>query len=376
MPAPFEENARPEPTIPSAPLPTVADVADLAGVSRQTVSNVLNAPHRVRPATRHRVESAIAALGYQPNQAARALRGSASRLIGYRVEPVDTESLGTIHDRFLHALAAAGREVNYHLLTFAAEDVEDEVAACSALFRTGTVDGFVLYGLQNEDRRPHHLMALGAPFAAFGRGHESPADYFWIDVDNAAGTAAAVEHLVERGHRRIAFLGTPPGTPTSDLRAAGWRDTLDKYGLLAACHTMDLRAEDSVANGWRLCTTLLERKRPPTAFVTATDTLAVGAWQAGRDSRLSRSHELAVVGYDDTPTMHALGISSVRQPIEAVGRAVLRALIALLPANQAGPGRSADAIVGEDLPGQLSLHQLLRPSLVVRASTAAPAPSD
>ena len=175
---------------------------------------------------------------------------------------------------------------------------------------------------------------------------------------------------------REVLLGTPPGTPTSDLRAAGWRDTLDKYGLLAACHTMDLRAEDSVANGWRLCTTLLERKRPPTAFVTATDTLAVGAWQAGRDSRLSRSHELAVVGYDDTPTMHALGISSVRQPIEAVGRAVLRALIALLPANQAGPGRSADAIVGEDLPGQLSLHQLLRPSLVVRASTAAPAPSD
>jgi LacI family transcriptional regulator len=342
-------------------VPTVADVADTAGVSRQTVSNVLNAPHRVRPETRARVEDAIAMLGYRPNRAARALRVAASQLIGYRVEPVRAESLASIHDRFLHALTEAGREADHHLLLFAADDAEDEIEACTRLFRTGGVDGFVLYGIDRGDPRPAALLRLGAPFAAFGRT-ERDADHPWVDVDNAAGTAAAVDHLVARGHRRIAFLGWPEGSAVGDRRAEGWRSTLDKHGLLADSHALDVRGEDSVAAGAAVTAYLLDRDPPPTAVVAASDTLAVGALQAARARGLTVGRELAVVGFDDTTAARVLDLSSVRQPIEAVGRAVIRTLLDHLP-GAPPPGEAAD---------HEPTGRLIAPALVVRASSAVP----
>ena len=345
--------------------PTVADVAKKAGVSRQTVSNVLNAPHRVRAETRRRVERAIIALGYQPNRVAQALRRSASRLIGYRIEPVHRESLANIHDRFMHALAEASREIDYHLLTFTADDPDDEVATCARLLRSGTVDGFVLYGLEHDDPRPAQLLELGAPFVAFGRSDDH-SGYAWVDVDNVAGTVAAVDHLVERGHRRIGFLGWPSGTPAGDHRAEGWRSALAKHGLLGECQALDVRAVDSIANGARLCASLLDRDDPPTAVVAASDTLAAGAWQAITARGLAVGRDVAVVGFDDTPTARALDLSSVRQPIDEVGRAVLRALVDQLPGTPASPEPKPPENGTTTTPAQL----LLTPTLVVRASSA------
>jgi len=387
--------------------PTVGDVAEHAGVSRQTVSNVLNAPHRVRPETRAKVEAAIAALGYQPNRAARALRVSASRLIGYRYEPVHEESLASIHDRFLHALTEAGREADHHVLLFTADDAEDEIAACTRLFRTGGVDGFVLYGIDRGDRRPAALLRLGAPFAAFGRT-DYDADHPWVDVDNAAGTAAAIDHLVARGHRRIGFLGWPEGSAVGDRRSDGWRSTLDKHGLLADSHALDVRGEDSVTGGAALAAYLLDRADPPTAVVAASDTLAAGALAAARTRGLVPGRDLAVVGFDDTPAARVLELSSVRQPIEAVGRAVIRVLLDRLPAGGLASGLAGGLASGlarppaggpaaeaasagvdrVDLDGadpdradpdradpdgaDFERGRLLAPALIVRASSAAP----
>jgi LacI family transcriptional regulator len=348
----------------SAAQPTVADVADAAGVSRQTVSNVLNAPQRVRPETRQRVEDAIAQLGYQPNRVARALRAQASKLIGYRIESVHPQSLANIHDRLLHALADAGREADHHLFLFTSDDHDDEIASSVRLHRSGAVDGFILYGIQHGDGRTTALRQLGVPFVAFGRtGYDD--DHIWVDVDNAAGTTAAVEHLVERGHRRIAFIGFPEGTPVTDRRAEGWRTGLDKHGLLSGCLSLDVRGDDNVANGARFGGLLLDGPGPPTAIVTVTDTLAVGAMQALRTRGLVPGQDVAIVGFDDTPTAAALDLSSIRQPIEAVGRALIRALLGQLslPTPQRGT-----ALV--------DASRLLMPSLVVRASSAAPAATD
>ena len=333
---------------PGPKTPTVADVARLAGVSRQTISNVLNAPERVRPETRERVERAIAELGYRPNRVAQSLRAQASRMIGVRIEPELPQYLGTIHDRFLHALAQAGREQDHHLLLYTADDPETEIATCVSMHRTGAVDGIVIYGIFRDDERPPALIRAGIPFAAFGRtgvDHQHP----WVDVDNVAGTRAVVDHLVARGHRRIAYIGWPEGAATGDRRAEGWRTGLDKHGLLAECHDLDLRGDDSIANGAQLATVLLDRKRKPTAIVAATDTLAVGVLRTLR----ARGTNCAVVGFDDSPTARVLDLSSVRQPIEAVGHAVVRALL-----------------TKDDEP----TGQLFPPTLIVRASSAGPAP--
>ncbi len=334
------------------PTVTVNDVARAAGVSRQTVSNVFIAPDRVRPETRERVEQAITELGYRPNRVAQSLRSQASRMIGYRVEPMQPQYLASIHDRLLHALAEAGREQDHHLLLFTADSPQDEIDNSLWLYRTGAIDGLVLYGIDTDDPRPPALLRHGLPFAAFGR---TGADLHhpWVDVDNVAGTAAVVEHLVARGHRRIAFIGWPEGGAVGDRRAEGWRLGLDKHGLLAESYDLDLRGEDSLENGARLTTVLLDRAAPPTAVVTVTDTLAAGAIRALAGRGLTPGLEVAVVGFDDTPTAAVLDLSSVRQPIEAVGHAVIDALMSVLG--------------GEDIEPS---GRLLAPTLVVRASSA------
>lgn len=335
-----------------ATAPTQTDVARVAGVSGQTVSNVLRAPERVRPATRARVEQAIAELGYRPNRLAQALRESASRMIGYRIEPLAPGALASIHDRFLHALAEAGGAADHHLVLFAAKDDISEAEAATRMHRAGAADSFVLYDITAEDPRPGALLAAGVPFVAFGRTAEGTEGYPWVDVDNVAGIGSAVDHLVHRGHSRIAFIGWPAGQNVGDRRADGFRQAIERHGLTSG-PGLETRCEDSVPVAAQAAFHLLEQPDPPTAFVTATDTLAVGVVSAVHRWGLEVGRDVAIVGFDDTPTAAALDLSSIRQPIELVGRRVMAALLDpdALPADQ----------------------RLLDPQLVIRGSSASPA---
>jgi DNA-binding LacI/PurR family transcriptional regulator len=335
----------------SASPTTANDVARAAGVSRQTVANVIHAPHKVRPSTRQRVERLIADLGYQPNRAAQALRSNASRTIGYRIEPLVPGALASIHDRFLHALADAGQQAGRHFVVYTAQDSAAECVTAERLHRSGTADAFVLYDIAADDPRPAALLDAGVPFAAFGRTDTGVGGYLWIDVDNHAGTSAAVDHLVKRGHRRIAFVGWPAGATIGDRRFGGWRAAVERHGLLGECAGLDVRSEDSAAAAAERVFGLLDRPDAPTAFVTATDTLAVGVLRACQRWGLEVGRDVAIVGFDDTPTAGALDLSSVRQPIEAAGRRIMAALL-----------------------GLEALCELLEPQLIIRASSAAPAP--
>ncbi|GGZ65579.1 LacI family DNA-binding transcriptional regulator [Streptomyces bluensis] len=349
-------NAQPSP----AQSVTISDVAEAAGVSRQTVSNVLNAPSRVRAETRERVSRAIADLGYHPNHMARSLRASSPRMIGCRIVPMHAETVAAIQDRFLHALAEAGQECGHHLLLFAATDVAAETEQCTALWRAGVVSGVVLYDITPDDPRPGRLTAAGVPFTAFGRTAVGTESYSWADVDNSAGTASAVDHLVAAGHRRIGFLGWPEGSSAGDARAHGWLTAVDRHGLLAASHRLDVRGDDTTTTGSRLMRELLDRPSPPTAVVAATDTFAVGALHAVRDQGLRPGRDVAVVGFDDSPAAAAMGLSSVRQPIKEVGRLVMAEVLRLT-------GRPVGA---DGEPPPEPLRRLLAPELVVRASSA------
>ncbi len=336
--------------------PTVHDVAVAAGVSRQTVSNVLNAPGRVNPVTRDRVRAAIETLGYQPNRAAQALRANASRLVGYRIRPNRPDALAAILDRFLHAFSEAARQVDHHLLLFAADD-PDEVATCRRLFHSGAVDGFVLLDIGYQDPRPAAIAALGAPFASFGRTDD---DFHWVDVDNTSGTAQATEHLIASGHRRIGYIGVPSGDRIGDDRAAGWYRTMNRHGLAVA--GLDERAADDIDTGARAAEALLAAPEAPTAVVASTDVFAVGVLRAAQYRGLAVGRDLAVTGFDDTPTAAVLGLTSVRQPVEAVARAMTSVLVPRLRSAPAGTGATAD-----ERPG----GQLLLPELVIRSSSAA-----
>lgn len=303
--------------------PTVEDVARRAGVSRQTVSNVLNSPAIVRTATRERVESAIAELGYSPSMAARRLRTNRSETIGVHLDPYAGGISGVVLDRFIHALTEQATPRGLRILVYAAADAEEELARVRALQEGGEIDRVVLTGTYQGDPRTVWLREAGLPFVAFGRpwaiGEAGGAEHSWVDVDGAAGVRAATHHARTRGDR-VAFLGWPRGSGTGDDRERGWREAMGE----GATAPLRLTSVDSVAAARAETERALEGGELD-AVVCASDTLAVGA-------HLAASHagrpDFTVVGFDNTPVAEALGLSSVEQRPELVAEAVLDLLIA------------------------------------------------
>lgn len=335
---------------------TLESVARHARVSRQTISNALNAPHRLAPETLARALAAINELGYRPNQAARSLRTSSSHLIGCRIEPARDGINGVVLDRFLHALCEAADHHGYNVLLFAASDDDGEIDGYDDLLRRRAVDAFVLTATHQGDRRTSWLADRGLPFVTFGRpwGEERPR-HPWVDVDGATGTAAAVDHLARQGHQRVAFLGWPTGSGVGDDRHAGWLRAVRSNGL--PVRGLAVRGEDAVAVGHELATRLLGAGHPPTGLVCASDSLALGALRAVTDRGLTPGVDVGVVGFDDTPVAMAVppGLTSVRQPVEEVAAALVRRLAHILADGTAPP------------PG--SVGELIAPSLVVRPSS-------
>lgn len=339
--------------------PTIETVAQRAGVSRQTVSNAANAPHRLRPETLQRVLGTIDELGYRPSQAARSLRTRSTRVIGCRLLPANQSGTAGVLDRFLHALCDAARSNGYDVLTFSVASDDEEIEVFHDLLRRHAVDGFVLTNTNYGDIRPTWLIDEGGSFVAFGRpwGQERAA-HSWVDVDGASGTSEAVHYLAELGHRRISFLGFPEGSGVGDDRFAGWHGAVSSLGLYY--EGLVRRAENGVSSGKALASSLLNLPDPPTAMVCASDALAIGALREVVDRGLAPGRDISVTGFDDSPVALLLRpqLSSVHQPLEGVAQKLVEILLAEISGQQRRPSRA-----------------LLAPRLVTRESTVERAPS-
>jgi DNA-binding LacI/PurR family transcriptional regulator len=336
---------------------TIDTVAEHAHVSRQTVSNVINNPELVREETRQRVRAAIDALGYRANQAARQMRTGRSRLIAVRIEPTRDGINGSVLDRFLHGLTEAAGSAGYRVLLYTATGRDEEIATYGDLLGTYELDAFVLTGTDHGDARTAWLAGKSVPFVTFGRPWDSPERHLWVDVDGAAGAAAATAHLVGRGHRRIAFIGWPAGSGVGDDRRAGWAGAMRTAGLDPA-PTLARQTPDGIADGRAAAEDLLRDPHPPTALVCASDSLALGALQAVRALAATGEQQsrwpssVAVTGFDDTPVAQAVGLTSVSQPL---AQAAARCMDLLVSALDGTP---------DDTRGQV----LLQPTLVLRES--------
>ncbi len=334
--------------------PTVTDVAGAAGVSRQTVSNVLNAPELVRPETRERVQAAIADLGYRPHASARRLRTQKSSTIGIRLDPMTTDGIsGSILDRFLHALTEQADRKGLRVLLFTAADPDDEIAQFRRLSDGADVDAFVLTSTFHGDPRTEWLIAHGQSFVTFGRpwgiDDMNDPEHLWVDVDGSSGLRDATTHLLSAGARRIAYLGWPSGSGTGDDRRRGWLEAMRGSGIAEAeLAGLEAVSEDVVASGAEAMRRLEAATPGIEAVVCASDSLALGALIATRG-------RIPVVGYDNTPVAASLGFSSVEQPLDEVAAGVLE----LLTGAHGGKVR-ADAQAHD--PG----HRLVAPRLVVR----------
>ncbi|MCW2847996.1 MAG: LacI family transcriptional regulator [Marmoricola sp.] len=331
--------------------PTLATVADEAGVSRQTVSNALNNPDLLRPETLERVQSVIERLGYSPNRAARQLRTRSSHLIGLRFEPAQEGTSNALMDRFLHSLVETASRTGHHVLLFSG-DPDNPLDGYDDLLRSTAVDAFVVTDTYAGTPQSVFLEERGAPFVAFGRPWDEPdADHAWIDVDGAHGARIATEHLLAEGHRRIAWLGWERSSRIGQDRRSGWQSAMHAAG--EDVRGLGVRLTDNV-DAARMRAHELLQDPSVTGFVCASDTLGIGVLHACADRGLRPGTDIGVVGFDDSLAAQVTwpGLTSVRQPLEQVAVELVRILHLVLAHKQI------------DTKGQM-----LQPALVVRRSS-------
>jgi DNA-binding LacI/PurR family transcriptional regulator len=314
----------------------------------QTVSNAINAPHLLRPKTLARVLASIEELQYVPNQAARSLRTKFSGAIGYRVFPPDRRGSGGVMDRFLYALSDTARSAGDGLMCHTASSDEDEITIFDRLWQQRSVDGIVIANTHYDDPRPDWLLQHRVPFVAFGRPWGRDLErHSWVDVDGAAGTRDATLHLIEQGHRRVAFLGPPK----PEDRRSGWRRAMRAMRL--PTRGLNAMAQDSIASGASAAHALLDAGDPATGFVCETDAIAIGVLRTLDDHGLRAGADVGVVGFDDSIGAQLVrpGLSSVNQPLDVAAAHIVRILLSHL----------ADRSTPE--------HVVLRPELIVRGSS-------
>ncbi len=330
---------------------TIEDVAHQARVSRQTVSNVINAPHRVKPETNLRVKAVIDTLGYRVNRSARNLRTQQSRVIGYCLPPINAAG-NSVLDAFLHALVEAAKDRGYHLLLVTAQDKTSEMNSYWELAAQSAVDGIVFAQTDYDDPRPPALLDAKVPFVSFGRTW-GKVEHSWVDVDGAAGTRMATEHLLQLGHRSFAFIGHSTRSVGNVERERGVIDSLVAAGIDPEenLSLIDVDGDTSVADQLAL---VLDGTHAPSAIVTVNDVHAVTALAELERRGLTPGHDVGVVGFDDSPVASVAGggLTSVRQPLGRVATELIGALASQF-----------------DRPAGQPRGVLLSPELIVRRTT-------
>lgn len=333
---------------------TIRAVAAHAGVSRQTVSNALNSPERLTPATLKAVRAAIEELGYRPHEAGRSLTSRRSRVIAVSLGRTRHDPSASSYPLIVELVRSAARHGHRVVLLEGGRTVDDELDAYADVWSRGAADAVVFADTCVGDVRPSWLSERGIPFAVMGAPWGDPdADHHWIEIDGAAGMRSIVEHLASLGHERIAYLTWEPDGAGGDERKSGWWDA-----MASRSYATDLVAHesgDSIDGGHEAAARLLGRG--PTAIVCASDRLAVGASRAVEDAGLRVGADIAVTGYDDSPLSrsHRPPLTSVLQPVDQVADFLVDTVLSLTGATDGGSPESSRRIA---------------PKLVVRESSA------
>jgi len=311
---------------------SIRDVASRAGVAVGTVSRVINHAPGVAAETRCRVEEAIDQLDYRPNRQARALSTGRTQTIGALVPFFTHPSAVTRLRGVVEALDSS----QYDLVLF---NVGTATQRARHFGRTGVsdrVDGLLLVSLAPTDDEVAHFQAAGVACVLVDCEHASLPRVLTDDVE---GGRLATQHLIDEGHRRIAFIGDGPDPAgrfvASPRRQAGWARALAAAGLPAPPE-LQREARHSEAEGRGAAAALLDLPEPPSAIFAASDTQALGVLDAAAERGLQVPGDLAVMGFDDLEVAAHVGLSTVRQPLHESGDVGARLLLAALDGALAG----------------------------------------
>lgn len=332
---------------------TSQDVAARAGVSRTTVSFVLNdvKEANISEETRQRVLTAAEELEYVPDAAAQALASGRTQTIGMIFRTYSHSTADLAHMQILQGLMEVANQVGVRLLVDIVNE-RDTADIYVNLSRNKRIDGLILSDPRADDQALYDLLNDGFPVVLLGRlpGIKISS----IEFDNRAGARAAVDHLLSQGHSRIGFIGYAPLPFTGVAeRLNGYRDALAAAGI-AFDETLVRYGDRKPDTGLASTTSLLELPELPTAIFVSSDVLAFAALATIREHGLRIPEDIAVVGFDDHPLAQFAcpPLTTVRLPFDEMGRQAGKMLLGLFKHNNEA-GREVE----------------LKTELIVRASS-------
>lgn len=346
------------------------DIAIATGVSRSTVSRILNnAPLSVpiSKETRERVLAAARELDYRPNPLARALRGAPTMLLGAIVRDItDPFFAGAVE-----AVSSAARARGYNIVLGLAHARATEAFELATVLEARQCDGIILLGdMGDQPRLLADLRDSHVPVVAMWQG--TSLDLIpGVQVDNRAGTRIAVDHLSGLGHRRIAFIG---GRMLGDIRErqAAYTDAVSEMlGEIPAGYVQ--RVPNTPEGGEAALDALLHLSSRPSAIVASTDVLAIGVLRGALLRGVKVPDELSVVGFDDIPMARATvpGLTTIRMPTAAMAADAVQLAIDSKDGKGGELGATPEATAALRSLGRRAVR-VFPPDLVVRQSTAAP----
>jgi DNA-binding LacI/PurR family transcriptional regulator len=344
--------------VPAPRPPTLEHVARVAGVSRATVSRVVNGVRNVDPDIREVVEQAIAATGYVPNRAARSLVTRRTGSVALVVSEPERHAGGDSFPGQVFSDPFFGRVVSgilgvlgprsVHPVLMLVDTPETRAGLVTHL-RQDHVDGVLLISIDPDDTLPRLLTEAAVPTVLFTRPTR-PAQVSYVDVAHTEGARLAADHLVARGCRRIATISGPLDTPAGQDRLTGFRDAMAKHGRP---HAVSVEGNFTQHGGEVAMADLLVRVPDVDGVFVANDLMAQGALAVLRDSGRRVPEDVAVIGFDDSSAALSCRppLTTVRQPVEDMAAEMARLVLAHV-----------------EEPGQRVTSVIFEPTLVVRES--------
>jgi LacI family transcriptional regulator len=338
-------------------IPTINDVAELAGVSKRTVSRVINKSDKVNEQTRKRVEKIIEELNYTPNSRARGLAARRSYLIGL-IYDVPTLFINDVQKGILSICTDAGYDIVVHPCEFGADDL---VADVKRFVNRSKVDGVIM--LPPVSEIPELVAALdesGIPYVRFAS--EFSAEPWRLVVTNyVPAVTDMTNHLVNLGHERIGFISGPADNVSSQKRQQAFVEALAHHGLELEKRFI-AEGAFTYESGVKAAGKLLESRPRPTAIFAANDEMAFGVMNVADSLGIKIPDDLSVVGFDGTKfaTFVIPSLSTIRRPSSEMARLAAQKLLALV---DEGPDAAR------------AFESMVSPQFVPRESTG-PAPRD
>ncbi len=306
--------------------PTMAEIAAIAGVSKPTVSKVMNGQPGVASRTRERVERVIAERGYVRHGAARALSAGRTGAVNLVVKELDNPYFAEIIRGVEETLERAGLSM---ILTATHDEERRHRRWMARVIEYGT-DGAILVLPDEQVAHLELLRSRGIPMALVDDRGEIPPDVASVGATNFAGGFAATEHLVSLGHRRIAIIGGPSFKSTRE-RVAGYRTALQEAGV-----EVDPRLHQPggfvAETGYEATRNLLGLPEPPTAIFAGNDMQAMGVYKALYEAGMRAPEDVSVIGFDDLPISRLLtpALTTVRQPVRGMGVLATQMLLRII----------------------------------------------